>query len=136
MNCCICGKPIKGYGNSPSPLNGTKCCDDCNIKIVMPIRIFLRGIDRQDCALLIKQNEVQLVKPDNKYFTLKELQTAVDGYIELAQSTFTDYIDVVNEEGLLKRLYPNKIMYLLVQRKYVGNVLICPKAIFEKPEED
>lgn len=136
MKCCVCGKEIKGYGNSPSPLNGSKCCDECNLNVVVPLRIFLRGLEKQEYALLVKEKEVQLVKPDDKYFTLKELQTAVEGYIELAPSLFRDYIDVVNEEGLLKKLYFNKIAYLLMDKEYVGNVLIVPKAIFEKPEED
>lgn len=136
MKCSICGKPLEGYGHSPSPLNASKCCDECNNKIVLPIRLFLRTLEAKTHALLIKENEVKIVKPDYEYFTLKELQTAVDGYIELAPSLFRDYIDVVNEEGLLKKLYFNKIAYLLMDKEYVGNVLIVPKAIFEKPEED
>lgn len=69
-------------------------------------------------------------------FTLKELQTAVEGYIEVIESEFSNCLDVVNEEGKLKKLYFNNIAYMLLDREYVGNVLICPKAIFEKPEED
>lgn len=136
MKCCICGKEIDGYGNSVSPLNGSKCCDDCNLRVVVPLRIFLRSLDTQEYALLVKEKEVQLVKPDDKHFTLKELQTAVHGYIEVVPSIFTNYLDVVNEEGKLKGLYFNKIIYLLLDREYVGNVLICPTRIFEKPEED
>ena len=136
MKCSICGRTIEGYGHSPSPLNGIKCCDDCNMKVVMPIRIFLRSLDKEEYALLIKKDEVHMVKPDDEYFTLKELQTAVGGYIQITQSLFTNYLDVVDEEGLLKRRNPNNIMYLLTQRKYVGDILICPKAIFEKPEVD
>lgn len=136
MKCCICGKEIVGYGNSPSPIAGNRCCDECNMKIVMPVRIFLRSLDNEKHALLIKEHEVQVVKPKDKYFTLKELQTAVDGYIEILPSCFTTYLDVVNEEGRLKGLYFNKIAYLLFDRDYVGNVLVCPKAIFEKPGVD
>jgi len=136
MKCCICGKEIVGYGNSPSPIAGNRCCDECNMKIVMPVRIFLRSLDNEKHALLIKEHEVQVVKPKDKYFTLKELQTAVDGYIEILPSCFTTYLDVVNAEGRLKGLYFNKIAYLLFDRDYVGNVLVCPKSIFEKPGVD
>ena len=136
MKCCVCGKEIKGYGNSPSPLNGSKCCDECNLYVVVPLRIFLRGLEKQEYALLVKEKEVQLVKPDDKYFTLKELQTAVEGYIEVVPSIFRNYLDVLNEEGKLKGQYFNVITYLLLDREYVGNVLICPTKIFEKPEED
>ena len=42
--CCICGKKFKGYGNNPYPLikeNGKLCCDDCNIRYVIPERLKL-----------------------------------------------------------------------------------------------
>lgn len=35
--CCLCGKPIKGYGNNPAPLDetpGAKCCDACNKDVI------------------------------------------------------------------------------------------------------
>jgi hypothetical protein len=40
--CCICGEPIDGYGNNPEPYkpaSSGKCCDGCNIKFVIPIRL-------------------------------------------------------------------------------------------------
>ena len=134
MKCSFCGKEIVGYGNSTSPLEGHKCCDECNIKIVMPVRCFIGTLEHRNYALLIKPDRVQLVQPDDKYFTLKELQTAVEGYIQVVPSIFTHYLDVVNEEGLLRRLKPNKIAGMLFHREYYGNVLICPKDIFEKLE--
>ena len=54
----------------------------------------------------------------------------------MVPSIFRDYLDVLNEEGKLKGQYFNIITYLLLDREYVGNVLICPTKIFEKPEED
>ncbi len=37
--CCICGKKIKGYGNEAYPVKeGGRCCDECNIKVVIPVR--------------------------------------------------------------------------------------------------
>lgn len=49
MKCCICGKklgdgPIGYYdnGNNPFPYDttpGARCCNDCNIKHVIPARI-------------------------------------------------------------------------------------------------
>lgn len=136
MRCSICGKVIKGYGHSVSPLEGGACCDKCNIRVVLPVRLFLRTIDSKEYALLIKEKEVDLVKPDNKYFTLKEHQDAVEGYIQVVSSVFTGFLDVVNEEGLLKNLYFNNIAHMLFQREYVGNVLICPVRLFEAPEEE
>ena len=41
--CVLCEKDCKGFGNNPHPLkcNNTmdRCCDYCNIKFVIPIRI-------------------------------------------------------------------------------------------------
>ena len=38
--CGICGKVSKGYGNNPFPLMyAKKCCDECNIRVVIPARL-------------------------------------------------------------------------------------------------
>lgn len=40
--CCLCGKEINGFGNSPWPLRSEgegRCCDDCNNSLVIPARI-------------------------------------------------------------------------------------------------
>lgn len=37
--CSICGEPLEGYGNSPEPINIGRCCDKCNIEVVVPARI-------------------------------------------------------------------------------------------------
>lgn len=38
--CCICGEPIIGHGNNPWPVKTEgKCCDKCNIEVVVSQRI-------------------------------------------------------------------------------------------------
>lgn len=38
--CCICGKPLTGYGNNPWPVRDAgKCCDFCNLNRVIPARL-------------------------------------------------------------------------------------------------
>lgn len=42
--CCICGEMIEGHGNSPEPYRSADegtCCDGCNLKFVIPMRIDL-----------------------------------------------------------------------------------------------
>lgn len=40
INCCICGKEIKRYGNNPWPIKKEGlCCDECNLEVVIPTRI-------------------------------------------------------------------------------------------------
>lgn len=37
--CCICGKQIEGFGNNAEPIKEGVCCDECNIKVVIPERL-------------------------------------------------------------------------------------------------
>ncbi len=39
--CCICGKLIKGYGNEAYPVKNGRCCDECNMKKVIPARFWM-----------------------------------------------------------------------------------------------
>lgn len=51
--CCICGMEFTEYGHNPEPFDGDigMCCDDCNYRWVVPVRILfgrdgLDGLDR------------------------------------------------------------------------------------------
>ncbi len=38
--CCLCKEHKVGYGNIPAPVKKRGlCCDECNIKTVMPARM-------------------------------------------------------------------------------------------------
>ena len=41
MICILCGWEIEGYGNNPAPLAQmpSKCCDECNVTKVIPVRL-------------------------------------------------------------------------------------------------
>ena len=44
MKCSICGKPIKAVGtwtqgNNAEPVNSGRCCDECNVRVVIPERL-------------------------------------------------------------------------------------------------
>ncbi len=51
--CSICGHKIEknyfgwSYGNSSYPINNGRCCDYCNIAIVLPRRIYDRYIKNE-----------------------------------------------------------------------------------------
>lgn len=130
MNCCICGKDINGYGNNPMPIGGASCCDECNSKVVIPYRTLLSSMKDGGVAMLIKQDHIELIR-QTKPFTLKQLQVAVEGHIELGPRVFDNYLTVVNEEGLIYGLQYNDLSYKLFGGEYVGNVLICPLKLFE-----
>jgi len=127
MRCSICGKEIKGRGNSPYPIPGGKCCDECNYRVVVPVRVFLNSIEKGDVAILIKPKGVIENIKVTEPLTLEQLQAAVEGYIAITPSPIENYIFVVNEEGKLKGLPFNKIVYLLFGTEFVGNVLVVHK---------
>lgn len=106
------------------------------IKAGVLSRDYIESIKARNFALLVKKDRVIVVKPDAEYFTLKELQKAVEGYIEIVASTYDGFVDVVNEEGHIKELYFNEIAYILTFKQYVGNVLICPIKILDEPEKE
>ncbi|MDR2571535.1 MAG: hypothetical protein LBD23_14755 [Oscillospiraceae bacterium] len=42
--CGICKKEYEGFGNNPHPIetiSNDRCCDSCNINIVIPVRLFI-----------------------------------------------------------------------------------------------
>jgi hypothetical protein len=83
-------------------------------------------------AQLVSTNgDVKSVKPkNNKTFSLKELQSYVDGYIQILK-TRDERIMIINEEGKLNNLPYNEIassLYIYgVQDPVVGNVLVMDK---------
>tara|TARA_R110002049_G_scaffold203080_1_gene373658 strand:+ start:13 stop:438 length:426 start_codon:yes stop_codon:yes gene_type:complete len=38
-DCILCDKKIIGYGNNASPVKTGRCCDTCNIEVVIPTRL-------------------------------------------------------------------------------------------------
>jgi len=38
-DCCICRRPVQGYGNNAWPIKHGRCCNDCNLYLVIPERI-------------------------------------------------------------------------------------------------
>lgn len=39
--CSICGKYYEGYGNNAQPINDGRCCEECNLMVVIPQRMQL-----------------------------------------------------------------------------------------------
>lgn len=65
--------------------------------------------------------------PTGKHYTLKEMQAAVGGYIEILHLP-QNYLMVVNEEGKLERLPINDRATELYDHPddvVVGDVLVC-----------
>lgn len=134
--CSICKKPLSEYGNNPAPFHGEVCCDDCNTKYVVPLRIYQSIRDPQYALNFKEDGNLETVKPKNKYFALQELQTVVGGYIELYPFRYENKLIVCDEEGLNKHRPVNNLFSNLTSIKLVGDVLLCPTGIFEAPDEE
>lgn len=37
--CSICGEEYVGYGNNAQPVSSGRCCDICNMLVVIPTRL-------------------------------------------------------------------------------------------------
>lgn len=73
-------------------------------------------------ALIITPNyEVTPIEPENGKFTLGQLQSIVEGYIELIHIGEKELM-IVNEEGLLRNMQVNDVAtnYLNIRKLYVG----------------
>ena len=92
----------------------------------------------EDNALLFNAADglVSVVKPTNEYFTLAELQSLVNGSIEVHPERINDKLIVVNEEGILLNLKINYTFKYFTGITAYGNVLLCPGSIFEKPDKE
>jgi hypothetical protein len=85
--------------------------------------------DEQKQAFIYQANgEIIPVMPkDGKFFTLKELQDIVKGYIEIVNLQ-DGRLMIVNEEGKLDGLKPNpEATKLYVHDYIVGDVLVTPQ---------
>jgi len=71
------------------------------------------------------------IKPKNGIkFTLEELKTFVNGNIEMYP--FNDeYIFILNEEGLIKKMRVNITLKLLTGKTFFGDVILCLQSEIE-----
>lgn len=126
MKCCICKKEIKGEAIKPLVLFGGKCCKSCDDNITKALDVFISTYEDCENAVLMTNDKVELIKPKGKYFTLKELQSAVGGYITICRTKFSDYYYVVDEEAKLKNAPVNKTCFNFFDEMFYGVVLLAP----------
>ena len=41
--CVICQREFEGYGNNAEPVAAGRCCDECNMSVVIPARLEATG---------------------------------------------------------------------------------------------
>lgn len=130
MKCSICGKEYEGYGNNPAPLKRGNCCDECNYKIVLPLRLYFNEMNSKQLLTLTPEGTMKISEKMDKA-PLKLLQKEVGGYIEIYPKEHPHFLFLVDEEGLLKRREVNKLGYEILGIKAVGNIVVCPKNLMD-----
>ena len=130
MKCEICHKEITGYDCNAWPLSKGRCCQECDDKYVVPLRIFLSGIVKDQILILKADNSIEYESVD-KELSLKKSQSIVEGYIELYPLQDKHFYFIVNEEGMLKKLKFNELAYKLFGIEVLGNMIVCPKNLFK-----
>lgn len=132
MKCSICGKEILGYGNNPAPICRGEVCDECNLSVILPIRMFLGSGDNNQALVLKDDDRIDFIKPVNGEISLKQLQDAVGGLIQFYPIQDSDFAFICNEEGLLLGLRENKLVCDLMKIKVVGNLVLLPKKFLKE----
>ncbi len=87
----------------------------------------LEKFNNRDSYLITAIGDMRGIKPENgREFRLKELQDAVDGYIEAVRTNHPDYILIVNEEGAIRNLPVNELASMLAGQVILGDVVLIP----------
>ena len=130
--CSICGKEIEErFANNPSPLKRGLVCDKCNSEIVLPLRFYLAGTNKNTALLIEPNGVISYYLEKEKTIPLETMQEMVEGYIEIYPKQDNNFIYIVNEEGLIHNKKPNMLAYEIFGISVVGNLLVIPKNLIE-----
>ena len=92
--CCICGKEFNGFGNNSVPVRNGTCCDKCNVKFILPGRMYASCYEHPVSFEVVKSKKdaVQLrEKLESRDFEL----------IKFASPEMPIYQNVETEEAVL-----------------------------------
>lgn len=131
MKCSICNKSFNGKGNNSEPFKREKCCDECSLDIVVPLRIFLNGYNFNNLMIIQPNGKIKYNKLRDNKISLKQLQRLLKGIIEFYPKKDELFFYVVDEEGLIKGKQINKLAYELFDIKIVGDLLVIPKELIK-----
>lgn len=131
MICSICSNEIRTLGHNAYPYKTGTCCDECNLKHVVPLRFFLTG-EVKDCVLIISADGIiSYKKIETGELILQTSQEIVGGYIEFYPMKDDKFFFIVDEEGVLKQKKWNPLAFQLFEIKMVGTLLVSPKNLLK-----
>ena len=129
--CSVCGKKLAEGGHKSSPLKAGNCCTDCNREIVLPLRRYLAGENKQTLLVIEPNGTLIYVDLNSQEAKLDELQDLVGGYIEIYPTNNEHFYYLVDEEGLLKGKELNKTAHDVLGIDVVGSVVLCPRGMMK-----
>jgi len=132
--CPICNNELVSEGNNASPINISNVCNECNMNVVIPYRIYLSNKIKDRAMVVSPEGFIKLVKPESKHFTLEELQSIVGGLIELYPHRINVDIIICNDKGSIKNMPYNNLIKLLFDIDLVGTVIVSPTNLDEYDE--
>lgn len=94
--CPLCGMTYSGHGNNPYPFQVENCCNNCNAKFVIPMRMFLNNKTPKYAVVFDTNGNIRPVKPKGDKFSLEELQSLVGGLIEVYPRRFNNRLVICN----------------------------------------
>jgi len=131
MKCSICKKEIKEHSNNAQPYKSGDCCDECNFKYVLPLRVFLTGSVKDQVLIISTVGKIAYQKIDTDELLLETSQKIVEGYIEFYPIKDDNFYYLVDEEGILQEKKANPLALKLFNIKVVGTLLVCPKNLLK-----
>lgn len=129
MKCSICEKEITHHANNAYPYKIGDCCDGCNIKHVIPLRIFLSGDVKNQVLIISTDGKISYKIIETEELTLETAQEIVGGYIEFYPFKDDNFCFTIDEEGILKQKEINHLALELFSIEVVGTLLVCPKQL-------
>lgn len=129
MPCSICQKEIIGETHNTMPITIGECCTSCNENVVIPFRVYKLGNNSKEALIIDPTYKIRIIKPKSSKFSLEELQSYVEGYIQYYPTNNKKYSIIVNEEGLILRLSKNELSKRIFGIHAVGNVIIVPNTL-------
>lgn len=117
--CSICGKEYEGYGNNAQPVNNSKCCNECNYSVVIPIRIYTNCLQE-----IINNGESEVFEVKSKSYA------DVTYYYIKGKQVITDFKKMFVRDITLKKLKSTikkldalyGYTYLLCDYNYMSNL--------------
>lgn len=103
--CILCDKDFEGMGNNAKPLADGRCCDECNLRKVIPARLEGKSLDDLKDAQITTNKDSDSINTDEVFF--RGLQIPENDrlkHYQLVKKYWNIKMNnTINEEDLIKK---------------------------------